>query len=100
MEYCTKYPKTRQFELLFEENNKSLEMKISAFLIFKKKEFLCEECENGKMIQIVHPSHGKIVRDKEYLVQDAKEFAKKTVKKIREGDEKTFIDVYGDSPNK
>lgn len=74
-------------------------MKISEFLLFKKNQNICEICKIGKIIQIVKASHGKISRDKEYLVQSAKEEARKTMQKINQGDEKTFIDIYGDTPN-
>jgi hypothetical protein len=81
------------------KETKSFQMKITKFLEFKREEIECEVCHKGKMVQIVKPSHGKIHRDKEYLVEHAREEARKTIQKIKNGDEKTFIDIYGDAPN-
>lgn len=74
-------------------------MKVNEFLKFKKDEHLCEFCEDGKIIQVVHLPHSKIYKDKEAILVEAKEEARKTVEKLNKGDEQTFIDIYGDKPN-
>lgn len=81
------------------QNETSLTMKIAEYLEFKKVEHACEICEEGKIIQVVHLPHSKIYKDKEAILVEAREEAKKVVEQINRGDERTFIDIYGDRPN-
>lgn len=75
------------------------EMKITEFLSFKKETHKCPDCAEGVLSQIVKPSRGKIIRDKEAMIQEAREEARKIVEKIDSGDQKAFNDIYGDSVN-
>jgi len=75
------------------------EMKVTKFLNFKKETHGCQACSEGILIQIVRPSHGKIIKDKATMIQDARDEARKVVEKIESGDQKAFNDIYGDKAN-
>lgn len=81
------------------ENSKIMIMNVKDFLAFRRNNDGCDVCNNGKLIQVVSTISGKIQKDKESLIQESKEEARKTIEKINQGDEKTFINIYGDKPN-
>lgn len=76
-------------------------MPVSEFLSAKvKKEFYVRECKKcnveTQFVRIFSPTSSKIKRDKTELIAEAKEEARKVVDKIKMGDTKTILDVYGD----
>lgn len=77
----------------------SLSMSISQYTKYKLEKNLCKECKEDFLVQRIKKISGKIDRDKEYVISEAKEEAKKTIEKIRQGDQKTIQDIYGDRPN-
>lgn len=79
------------------ENKKEVNMSISEFLKYKKEEHYCEDC-HSLLFQKVFPTYSKIDRDKEYIIQSAKEEAKQIVEKINKGDERTIVEMCGDKP--
>ena len=72
-----------------------LEMKISEFLKFKREDRFCSDCIDVKLVQIIHSISNSIERDKEYIIQNAKEEARLIVEKMDSGDEKALIDLCG-----
>lgn len=75
------------------------DLKISEFLIFKKEQNICKSCEQGILIQSITKVRGKVDRDKEYIVEEAKEEARQIVEQINKGNDRDAVDVYGDRPN-
>ena len=74
-------------------------MGVGSFLEFKKEEHICQSCNEGILIQMVRPTRGKIVRDKQAMIREAKDEARKIVERIESGDQKAFDDIYGDREN-
>lgn len=81
------------------ESESSMEMSIKDFLAFKVKQNICLSCGEGFIKQKITKVQSKIERDKDYIIQEAKEDAKKIVEKINAGDEQTINEIYGDKPN-
>lgn len=74
-------------------------MSIDEYIRFEQNENICKICESGKIIQMIGIPHGKIYKDKDAIIQEAREEAEKVVDKINKGDEQTIANVYGDKPN-
>lgn len=57
----------------------------------------CVNCSNNeKFIRIFGDTSSKIIKDKETLLMDIKEDARKMVDKIKSGDENMIRQVYGE----
>ena len=80
-------------------NEQLLEMSISELIKLKNSAIACSMCKDGILKQKISKIQSKVERDKDYIIQEAKEDAKKIVDKIRAGDEKTINEIYGDKPN-
>lgn len=75
-------------------------MTITEFLKTKKIKIKCSKCSNGALNRQINLVFSEIERNKEELKIKNKEEVQEIVKKIRDGDERTIRDIYGDKPNK
>lgn len=73
----------------------TVQMQISEYLSYKQEIHHCNKCQ-GVLTQKVFPTYAKIDRDKEYIIQSAKEEAKQIVERMNRGDEKTITEMCGD----
>jgi urease alpha subunit len=58
----------------------------------------CEKCKDrAQFVRIFGTTSSNIIRSKEEILADVKEDARKMVEKIKLGDTKTILDVYGET---
>ena len=81
------------------KNLETMTMSISEFLSYKNKKVECKECKKGILTRQINTVSSKIDRSAEELVQQSKDEIRRTVDKIKSGDERTIRDIYGDKPN-
>jgi len=84
------------------DTEESITMSISDYLSLENKDVLydqkCKKCDTvSKFIRIFNSSSSKISKGKEEILADAKEEARKIVNKIKLGDTKAILDVYGET---
>ncbi|MAG28028.1 hypothetical protein CMI47_21080 [Candidatus Pacearchaeota archaeon] len=76
-------------------------MTVASFLSVKSEDSFdnkkCNNCGNTvQFVRIFSPTSSKISKSKEQILTEAKDEAKKIVEKIKSGDTKTILDVYGE----
>ena len=76
-------------------------MSVLNYLSLDQKDVLsdrnCKKCNTvSKFVRIFNPSSSKISKSKEEILNEAKKEARNIVDKIKSGDTKTILDVYGD----
>jgi hypothetical protein len=77
-------------------------MSITNYLSLDNKDVLlgydCKKCNTvSKFVRIFNPSSSRISKGKEEILNEAKEEARKIVNKIKSGDTKAILDVYGET---
>tara|TARA_Y100000287_G_C14233761_1_gene363499 strand:- start:695 stop:985 length:291 start_codon:yes stop_codon:yes gene_type:complete len=80
---------------------KNVSISIKEFQALSKQglysKLFCNVCSNNQnFIRIFGPTSSKISKDKEALMEDIKNDARKIVEKVRAGDEKVIREVYGE----
>ena len=83
------------------ETSKNLSFSVKEFLRLSQSNELdkmyCEVCLNNEnFIRIFGETCSKISKDKERMLMDIKEDAKKIVNKVKTGDQKMIRQVYGE----
>lgn len=77
----------------------SIETKVMSIPDFlNKKTVTCDKCQK-ELIHQVGRVTTKVEQSKDQILLDLKEDVRKTLDKIKSGDEKTILDVYGERPN-
>jgi hypothetical protein len=74
-------------------------MSISEFLSKKKETKNCPKCSAGVLFQKLGRIRNKVDKDSSEIIAEIREDVKKTVQKIKSGDERTIRNIYGDTPN-
>jgi hypothetical protein len=72
---------------------------ISEFLRIKRETRSCSSCQEGNLIHKVVAVSSKVDKSAEELLLENQEDVRKTIEKIKAGDERTIRDIYGDKPN-
>ncbi len=73
-------------------------MSISEYKSFMLNDNTCISC-NGTIVRVVNSVLSEVEKTKDQIIEEAKEYAVKTVKKIIAKDERTIRDIYGSTPN-
>jgi len=75
-------------------------MSISQYKEFSVNSNICDKCgAEGSLKRIVNNVLSETEKTRDQILDEAKEYAVKTVKKIMNRDERTIRDIYGDTPN-
>ena len=75
----------------------SVVLSISKYMKIKNEKNICKICNIGNMVQEVCFSGSKIKKTKTEELQDIKEDVMNTVNKIKSGDIRAALDIYGDN---
>ena len=80
----------------------TITMSVSSYLSLENKDVLlnkkCKKCNAvSKFVRIFNPTSSKISKGKDEILIEAKEDARKIVNKIKSGDTKAILDVYGET---
>jgi len=72
------------------------------FLTFKSNNYFdnkkCKNCgDMAEFVRIFDPTSSKISRDKEQILAEVKEDARKIVEKVKSGNTRAILDIYGDN---
>ena len=76
-------------------------LSVANFLAFKSNNYFdnkkCENCGNiTEFIRIFDATSSKISKGKEQILAEVKEDARKIVEKVKSGNTKAILDIYGD----
>lgn len=74
-------------------------MSISSFLKKREERNPCSICSNGEIVASLSPPVGRIEKTKEDMLREIDEEVRDIVKKVRDGDESAFDDIYGNREN-
>jgi hypothetical protein len=74
-------------------------MSIDLFLVQRETKRLCPECKDGFLSQKIKSVNSEVEKDKERFIMEMQDDIRKTVEKIRSGDEKAISDIYGETAN-
>lgn len=74
-------------------------MSISDFLKNKDEKKECPQCDAGVLFQKLGRIRNKVDKSSSELIAEIKEDVRKTVEKVKSGDERTIRNIYGDKPN-
>ncbi len=74
-------------------------MSISDFVKNKNETKECPGCNAGVLLQKLGRIRNRVDRDSSEIIAEIKEDVRKTVDKIKSGDERTIRNIYGDTKN-
>lgn len=72
---------------------------IPEFIESKSEKIKCEQCDNGVLFHKITAISSQVEKSQDQTLMDIQEEVRKTVEKIKSGNQKTVDDVYGDKPN-
>lgn len=81
------------------KHNQEITLSVKELIEYKEDKPDCPACQKGRLIQHIISFGSKIERSLDQFKMKADEEVKQIAKKIKEGDQELFKDIYGEDLN-
>jgi hypothetical protein len=81
------------------EHDEVRTMSITDYVKNKDERKECPQCHAGVLFQKLGRIRNRVDKDSTEIIADIREDVRKTVEKIKSGDERTIRNIYGDTQN-